>query len=297
MDRLPAGHEPMRIALTGHSGAGLLLMSDHGRQFVRKQAGSEKQNPRLRLQCEKLQQAHTQGVPCPAVYRSGEDGGLFSFDMEYIPADSVAHALLAGRDLDWTTIVPPLFALVDRYRQTSQGTIPEAAFLTKLDSIAAACALNDTLTPCLDRIEGIIAQLKNRAWGGIPLSDCHGDLTLENILMRRDGQIVFIDFDVPEQSSWWLDLTKLFQDLHGHWCARHMILRAPESPESLTAHLALSRAAARLEPLLYRLIPKGQERIWPLVAFHLLRTIPYANDRAIAEYVLQRIDAVADGRL
>ena len=167
----------------------------------------------------------------------------------------------------------------------------------RLDSIAAACALNDTLTPCLDRIEGIIAQLKNRAWGGIPLSDCHGDLTLENILMRRDGQIVFIDFDVPEQSSWWLDLAKLFQDLHGHWCARHMILRAPESPESLTAHLALSRAAARLEPLLYRLIPKGQEWIWPLVAFHLLRTIPYANDRAIAEYVLQRIDAVADGRL
>jgi hypothetical protein len=66
MDRFPADQGSMRIALTGHSGAGLLLMSDNGRQFVRKQTGSEKQNPRLRQQCEKLQQAHALGVPCPA---------------------------------------------------------------------------------------------------------------------------------------------------------------------------------------------------------------------------------------
>jgi hypothetical protein len=105
---------------------------------------------------------------------------------------------------------------------------------------------------------------------------------------------VFIDFDVPEQSSWWLDVAKLLQDLSGHWCLRNLVLSDPEGIEALNAQLAMSRAAAEVAPLLADAIPGGVARLAPLVAFHLLRTLPYARNPLVVEYVLQRIGAVLE---
>jgi hypothetical protein len=105
---------------------------------------------------------------------------------------------------------------------------------------------------------------------------------------------VLIDFDVPEQSSWWLDIAKLFQDLTGHWCLRHVVLADPESVEALNARLAMSRAAARIEKAVGPMIEGGIERLRPLIAFHLMRTLPYARDALIVDYVLQRAEAVLE---
>ena len=59
-----------------------------------------------------------------------------------------------------------------------------------------------------------------RDWDNIPESPCHGDLTLENILLTAGKTVGLIDCDEAFVSSWWLDFGKLFQDIAGHWCLR-----------------------------------------------------------------------------
>lgn len=283
-----------RFALTGHSGAELTLIEAGGQTFVRKRARAAEQSERLRQQCDKLRAAHDAGIPCPKVYRSGDNAGLFWFDMEFIPSDSLAHALTSGREPDWGMLLPQITALTARYRDTGNGEIPAVQFAEKLDAIVAGCAENQFAHQDLTRIGDAVEELRERDWSGIPASQSHGDLTLENLLVQQDGRIVFIDFDVPEQSSWWLDTAKLLQDLSGHWCLRHLVLADPEGIEALNAQLAMSRAAAGIVSLLVEAIPGGAARLAPLVAFHLLRTLPYARNPLVVDYVLQRITAVLE---
>ena len=291
---LPAGRRATRIGLTGHSGAVLTLIEAGGQRFVRKQARLASQNERLAAQCDKLRRAHAAGIACPAVYRSGRLDDLFWFDMAFIPADSLAHVLIAGREPDWQTLLPRIAALPALFRQTEAGTIPAEEFRAKLASIATACLTNPVVAPESDRISCYVDRLLDCDWGGIPRSECHGDFTLENILVRADRSVVAIDFDVPEQSAWWLDIAKLFQDLLGHWCLRHLVVADPEGIAVLNAQLALSRAAARFEGLFGPMIPGGMVRLRPMVAFHLLRTLPYAGDSLVVGYVLRRIGAVLE---
>jgi aminoglycoside phosphotransferase len=283
-----------RFALTGHSGAELTLIEADGETFVRKRARAPEQSARLREQCEKLREAHEVGIACPMVYRTDDSGELFSFDMEFVPGDSLAHALLSGREPDWKILLPQITGLTAHYRETRDGEIPASQFVIKLDAIAVGCAANPSAHDELTHICQVLEALKQHDWSGIPASRSHGDLTLENLLVRQDDHIVFIDFDLPEQSSWWLDIAKLFQDLTGHWCLRHLVLTDPEGIEALNAQLAMSRAATRIAPLLAEGIPGGIDRLAPLVAFHLMRTLPYARQPLVVDYVLQRIDAVLE---
>ena len=272
-----------RFALTGHSGAELTLIETDGETFVRKRASAPEQSARLRQQCDKLQAAHAAGISCPAVYRTDDSDRHFSFDMEFIPGDSLAHAVTSGREPDWDTLLPQITDLTARYCATSDGEIPALQFVEKLDAVVAGCAANPAAHQDLTRIDDTVAALKEHNWSGLPASQSHGDLTFENLLVRQDGRVVFIDFDVPDQSSWWLDVAKLFQDLFGHWCLRHLVLADPEGIEALNAQLAMSRAAATVAVRLAETIPGGPDRLAPLVAFHLLRTLPYARNPFVVD--------------
>jgi aminoglycoside phosphotransferase len=284
-----------RRELTGHSGDTLCLIQMDDRSFVRKQAGSPARAKRLALQCEKLRHAHEHGIACPSVYRAGMSDGAFSFDMEFVPAESLAHSLMTGQDVDWKQLLLQLTALLKLYQASSGNPIPDASFVAKLDNIAANCRTNVATAHELLRIHDVVSRLKAFGWNDVPRSECHGDLTLENILLRQDGTAVFIDFDVPDQSSWWLDIAKLFQDLYGHWCLRDMVLSNPDRMAVLNAQLAMSRAASVIEPTLAGMVPGGMTRLRPLVAFHLLRTLPYAHSPLIVDYVLRRIATILDG--
>ena len=95
-------------------------------------------------------------------------------------------------------------------------------------------------------------ELSARDWSAIPESPCHGDLTLENILLHQ-RRAVFIDCDETFASSYWLDLSKLFQDVDGHWCLRHLYLDAPAGTAVVNAIGRLHRLATPLRALATRL--------------------------------------------
>lgn len=275
------------FALKGHSGAGLTLI-EGAQPIVRKQATRLEQNARLKDQCAKLQEAHKQGLSCPEIYKTGELEGLFFFDMEFIPGETLAHAIISGRQLDWSRLLPQIRRQIDHFAASETGIIAVESFLLKIRNILAACGANMVAAPYIARLGDQFERLAALDWTSIPSSECHGDLTLENILIRSDGQLVFLDFDVPEQSSWQLDIGKMYQDLFGHWCLRSLALEQVETFRMINAQMALARADAALAPIT-DLVPGGRARFAQLAAFHLARTLPYARDENIVRFVSQRL--------
>jgi hypothetical protein len=127
--------------------------------------------------------------------------------------------------------------------------------------------------------------LRSRDWTGIPHTPCHGDLTLENILLSAGGSVAFLDCDESFASSFWLDFGKLFQDLDGHWCIRALYGQA----RLLNAVHKLDQLGAQLRQLALRLEPALAPRLPQLAALGLYRTIPYARDAALVGFVCRRI--------
>jgi aminoglycoside phosphotransferase len=280
-----------RRALLGYSGADLTLIEHPAGALVRKQARRVEQNDRLRAQAAKLAWAQAAGLACPALRDTGTEAGLYWFEMDYVPGESLANGLISGRAIDWPRVAAQVLAILGRMQAAAGAAIEPAAFRLKLADIARRCAGPAALRPMIPRIERAVTAMCAMDWSGVPDSPCHGDMTLENMLLRSDGSVVFIDFDVPEPSSFVLDIGKLYQDLLGQWFLRQVALRDPDGVELLNARLNLARAAGHFDAALAALMP-GQNRIGQLAAFHLLRTLPYATDAAVPGFVLGRVEAL-----
>ena len=281
---VPARPEFLR-ALVGHSGAEVALYAHGSTSLVRKTAGTPAGNSRLLRQSAHQRALSSAGLPFPRVLRDGldEQGRVF-FEMEYVPARSLATLLCEAAPFDMVVVTAALERTLKFFQLSAGGAIPVAAFHDKLLSIASA----------EPRAAALVEQLGARDWSGIPTSLGHGDLTLENILLCPSRGVVMIDCDEAFASSWWLDAAKLCQDTAGHWCMRILYREQHGSPAWLNAHQRMARMHAAVQALVVRLEPKLAARLPQLTALHLLRTLPYTTDEKLTAFTLSRAAALLE---
>ncbi|MDE2182495.1 MAG: phosphotransferase [Alphaproteobacteria bacterium] len=278
------------LELKGHSGARLELRWLCGTSIVRKTAGTTEQNERLLRQGEKQRRLTLFGLPLPRVIGEGRDGrDRAFFDMEYVPAPTVAAILCEGRAVDPQSVAEALRRCLALFRLTRSGELPDEGFHAKIDEVAGRCAGNAHTDLHRDAIAATAVRLHGYAWNGIPASLGHGDLTLENML-QTPKQTVLIDCDCAWVSSDWLDLAKMGQDILGHWCLRQLYLAG--SPDLPTALERLAGLKPLLDELAQECDPALPARLPQLAALHLLRTLPYVRDEKVAGFVLARISHV-----
>ncbi|MEO8301241.1 MAG: phosphotransferase [Rhizomicrobium sp.] len=204
-------------ALTGHSGARVVLHSAGADSFVRKTAARSAASPRLRAQADKQHALWMFGLPFPKVRAQSTDAdGIASFDMNYIPGRTVADAVANGGTFDPACVVKAVERLMWVFTTRVGGTLPPQLFETKIGEVERRAAATIADSAVLDHIRDCSRLLTARDWAGIPESPCHGDLTLENVLLTAGKSIAFIDCDDGFASSFWLDFGKLFQDIDGH---------------------------------------------------------------------------------
>ena len=286
-----ASSEPAASVFVGHSGASVTLRAYEGRNVVRKTAGHSSGNERLRRQAEKQELFDASAFAVPKVLRSGFDGDLFFFEMSYINATSIAALCGNGRTASMNGLALFVAHWIARMRDETTGTIGPDRIRAKLRSVIVACRRNPVLAhamPVIELVGGVLGQMD---WPLLPEGQCHGDLTLENILVDSDGRLWLIDFDAPDLASFWLDLAKLYQDLIGHWCLRH-VARQHHGPAHLNAIMAIRRLRDAIDGVVDEAMPGVRSLLPPLVALNLMRALPYCETISTAAYILDRAQAV-----
>lgn len=290
----PASQIPQKIhILTGHSGAIVTVRETGGRTVVRKAAGQIAQNARLEAQAGKQARFRELGGPCPAVLASGYEELRFFFDMEYVNGVSVAHECKSGLLHHRDALVAFLGHWIGRYRATAQGELGPQLFLAKLAAIRKASHGNPVLAGLTDEIDRFLDRLGRAGWTGVPRSDCHGDLTLENIIVTKK-EFCLIDFDVADLPSYYMDIAKIFQDVGGLWCLRGMEREAHGALAYANARQVLNRLRGMLLAMVQDMEPRLLPLLPRLVALNLMRVLPYCRDAATGKFVLARVGAVLE---
>jgi len=276
------GPAPSVHPLRGHSGAHVAYHAAGRRGFVRKTAAGPAANERLMAQADKQRQLHMLALPFPRVLSQGMDAqGCATFDMEYLPGRSVADAVINAAFFDAATLVRTVQRMTWLFAHGTGAPLPARLFRNKIESIAAAC--DD------DATRASAARLLALDWNGIPASPCHGDLTLENILLTTNSTVGLIDCDETFASSWWLDFGKLFQDIEGHWCLRGLYSPGAPSVRRINAVQKLQALGIAFRALAARCDPALPARLPQLAALGLLRAAPYAKDGETRLFLQARI--------
>lgn len=202
--------------LGGHSGCKILLCeTNDDNVFVRKIASDISYNERLMIQAEKQSKFTSNTLKAPAVLGHGEtEGGLFYFDMEYISGITLAEYMNSIEVGKVRNIVRAIVKDIVSLSNNSLCT-NEKIFYDKIRSLEEILEQYDNPV-----IKEALAILKNHSWARFATSRCHGDLTLENIIVK-DNELYLIDFLDSFYDNWILDVGTLMQDVQTLWSYRY----------------------------------------------------------------------------
>lgn len=250
--------------LTGHSGCKVLLCSDEsGRKLVRKISSSKDYNLRLVSQCEKQKDfKSSSGAQTPNVFRQGYLNRLFYFDMDYIQGKLMSDRvdLLDAQSLD-----PYLKTIVSHFEDD------EHVYSDMTSSIIKKT--EDLKSSLPKKYEKYIEMVSSANWENLPAGNCHGDFTLENMIVSN-GKLFLIDFLDSFVDTKLLDVSKLLFDVRYFWSKRHLKRKA------VVKSIFVENYITNTE--LYR---NYNETINRLVILNILRIIPYCVKIETANYL------------
>lgn len=278
--------------LQGFSGCRVVLCEDANNRFVRKIASLSSQNRRLKRQHAKQVRFWNEGIPTARVLTSGYHQGLYFFEMEYISGESIASQVCSGQLVEWAPLTDFLTRWFVRMRTTARGVVKGSAISEKIAQVIDASQENGRLLGLHPRIAAVGRELDRVAWPDLPASECHGDLTTENILADSAGSLYLIDFDQPSLSSYVLDIAKLYQDLLGHWALRDLAADPYRSSKLQLAQEQFDRLRAAMDDVIGAVAPEAADRLPELVCLSLIRALPYAQEEQTAGYIIDRVEQI-----
>ena len=268
----------METMLKGNSGCTLtILRNDTSR--VRKMSYSEDYNQRLEKQLEKQCLFHDYEIRKPTVFEKGIKEGLFYFDMEYINGNTL---------IDWVNLcdLDSLNQLIDQIlKQICNNTVIEKRIIAselidlKIDSLIER--INDNYFKNLISVNRKV--ITDFDWSVIPISNCHGDLTLGNIIIGEDKSVFYIDFLDSFLDTWLIDIAKILQDSILFWSLRYDLDVLDEN-----FNLRLDAVSSRVIDFLNRNF--GNEivgAVYRLLMLNIFRIIPYSFDDVTSKWIIR----------
>jgi len=203
--------------LSGYSGCEISLMQDRGVVFVRKTSGSPTYNDRLSKQCEKQRNYSSKFLKAPIVLDSGlTPSGKFFFDMQYIKGVTLAKYIETIDSASIQNLVDIISDSINAQKNIilNPKINTQEIFENKILSLS-----EETKSSNNQLLKTALQTLSQKDWSHFENTFCHGDMTLENIIVSN-GQLYLIDFLDSFYDSWLLDVGKLLQDLQCMWSYR-----------------------------------------------------------------------------
>lgn len=281
---MPASIELIK-ELSGHSGCRVSLYGGSSLAFVRKESPNVLYNSRLINQMEKQIRFHDSYGNCPRVLSSGYIEAMFYFDMEYLVGDSISSIIQRSDLVKIDSIAIQICEVLLDFSRRVSGKLPRHLFEKKILEIRQATIF---LSPEIrENAEACLSFLEASNWLDIPFGFCHGDLTLENMLVGRDGRLLLIDFlDGPLQSPW-LDLAKIHQDCVGLWFLRMPILSSQVPPDTTHIMMMLRLLTRQMKTILNTAFSDAYGLLHALTVLQLMRALPYASDISTQRFIVQ----------
>lgn len=203
--------------MSGGSDATTKLLVINGRLIVRKEAFGQKQAERLENQCNKLVQ-EAQNEDYVNIIDKDKDKDWFMYDMDYIQAPSLYEYINKIR------LLPKLMEKLKAHSQV--GEVKK-----NTEDIRKFC-YETYIRPGMDIYEKVTGKALDPIytnWRWIPwyvnnfmITSYHGDSTLENVLVKRNGDLLLID-PVPDGNAVQglvHDYSKIAQSLTGYEAIR-----------------------------------------------------------------------------
>lgn len=268
------------IILSGHSGCKVMLIEeDTGKQYVQKVSSNQEYNERLKAQCLKQNNFQSKYIFTPHVLKSGVNSeGLFYFNMEYIRGITLSEYI---RTISVNKIQDIVNLIIDHYlkeninNQKSNYKVQDI-FLSKIMSTISKIETKN------ENILTAISLLKKYKYSDFGQSFCHGDLTLENIIIAND-KMYYIDFLDSFYNSWLLDVGKLLQDVQTFWSYRN----DNKLDENLLIRLMIFRDI--LLSRLYKLNKSYVKDAYYALLLNLLRIYPYTFDQKTLHFLNDKV--------
>ncbi|QUM87884.1 phosphotransferase [Moritella sp. 36] len=112
------------------------------------------------------------------------------------------------------------FYLINNFSMSAEGTVLTHEIYNKLDEIKNKTKGKDNIFPMLSECISKVKSFCNEDLK-IPIGPCHGDLTLSNLKITEENQLLLFDFLSCEINSPLQDAAKLLQDFEYGWSFRH----------------------------------------------------------------------------
>jgi len=258
--------------LVGHSGCYLHLTKEN---LVVKTSSNYNYNERLELQAKKQEEFEDKWLKTPNVKSKQYYSGFFSFTMTYIPGNTMALRLLTRPFPESLQFIDKVIYFLNSNLNKTKGYENKQLILNKLDSIRSNFSIPEPIS------NWIIEELENAE---IPSGYCHGDFTLENMIVY-DKEIYLLDFLDSYIESPLQDISKLFQDIYGLWSFRNMdnlnflvVIRLKMIKEYLIKNLNISNEILKTIDI--------------LAVMNFLRIIPYTKDQNLIRQLITTIEKI-----
>ena len=267
-------------SMGGHSGCQVILVEDNKKIFVRKISKNVEYNDRLKKQCEKQENYKNQYLKSPRILDEGyTKDGLYFFDMEYIQGESLAEYLQKVDVGKLKNIVEHITIQFCNKKEMMDSDV-QHIFEEKIEQLKYDEKVKKHKI-AIDALE----ILSVHKWGKFQQSSCHGDFTLENILVKND-ELYLIDFLDSFYDSWLIDAGKLLQDVQTLWSYRYH----EEMNLNLIVRLIIFR------DLLIQKVREIDEdyvsEIYYALLLHLIRIYPYTDANETFAFLDKKVESV-----
>ena len=209
---------PNKEKLIGNSGCKLNIYKDKIFK-VRKQSSNISNSKRLYKQYLKiLSFKNFKNISVPKIYNYSKSVRLFYYDMEYINGPTLSLYLMSQPISETKIIIDNLTDYIFSCRKSSNFKYNKSNFLNKIKDLQKHKIFKKIF------FKKIFKVLKNHNWTTIEMSPSHGDLSLENIIIKKEI-IKFIDLSDNFVSSYKLDISKIIFDVISSWSFRNAPLK------------------------------------------------------------------------
>lgn len=255
----------------GNSGCEIKVYARNSKFSVLKKSTNKVNSNRLEKQFKKIKKfkKFSKKISIPKLYDYGRINNYFFYEMEFINGELLSEYLIASPFSDSIKIFDQIFEFIKKDKLNSFKNLEnEKKILEKIDNLAFILQEKKLY----NKYKFIFKFLKKQNWSNIASSNCHGDLTLENIIIKKD-KIYLIDLSENFIDSYYLDYSKILFDFVSNWSFRNN--------QNIRNLQYYSLRKKIVKKILDKFSFNEQIKLKCFVLLDFLRVISYVNDKSL----------------